>query len=73
MTTATRRVFIVRSITRPIAHLKCDGAAKRMRHDQNVGKQDRGVEAETVDRLQRRLRGELGREAQIQETSGALP
>jgi hypothetical protein len=28
---------------------------ERMRHDQNIGKQDRGVETEAADRLQRNL------------------
>ena len=45
----------LRALTGREAHL----SSERVRHNQNVGKQDRGVETEAPDRLQRHLRGKL--------------
>jgi hypothetical protein len=59
--------------TRPFANLEGDRAAERVRHDQNVGEQDRGIEAEAPDRLERDFRRKLGREAQIEEAPGTFP
>ena len=42
-------------------------AAERIRHDQNIGKQNRGIEAEAVYRLQRHFRRQLRIETQIEE------
>jgi hypothetical protein len=39
----------------------------RLERDQQIGEQDRGVEAETPDRLQRHLGGQRGVLAQLQE------
>ena len=44
-----------------------DVQAHRLQRHEQVGEQDRGVEAEPPDRLQRDLRGELGRLAQLEE------
>ena len=59
-------------ISGPRAFLETEVAAERMRHDKDVGEQDRGIEAETADRLQRHLDGEVGIVAEVEETSGAL-
>ncbi len=56
----------------PFACLEGHGAAERVRHHQNVGEQDCGIEAEAADRLQRRLGGEFGREAEVEEAPGAF-
>ena len=42
---------------RPFARLEAQVLAERVRHDQDVGEQDRAVEAEAADRLE----GDLGR------------
>ena len=44
-----------------------------MRHDQDVGKEDRCVEIEAAHRLQRHLRRKLRREAEIEERTRRLP
>ena len=44
-----------------------DLPAERIRHDQDVGEQDRRIEAEAADRLQRHLGGELGIVAEVEE------
>ena len=41
-----------------------------MRDDEDVGEQDRGVEAEAADRLQRHLGGKLRRVAEVEEGAG---
>ena len=41
-----------------------------MRHDQNIRKQDRRIEAEAPDRLQRHFGGKLRIEAEIEEIAG---
>ena len=64
--------IVERFEARPFAGLECHVAAERMRHHQDVGEQDRGIEAEAADRLQRDLGGELRREAEIEEPAGAL-
>jgi hypothetical protein len=55
---------------RPFALDEAHALAERVRHQQNVGKQDRCVEAEASDRLQRRLGGKLRRVAELQEVAG---
>src|SRR5216683_3050595 len=55
---------------RPFAYLEAHRAAERVGNDENVGEDDRGIEIETADRLQRDLGGELRREAQIEEAAG---
>ena len=50
------RRIVQRLETRPFASLEGDRAAERVRHDQNVGEQDRGIEAEAADRLERDFR-----------------
>ena len=52
---------------RPLALDESHFLAKRIGHDQDVGKQDRRVETEAPDRLQRHLGRQLGRVAQIEE------
>jgi hypothetical protein len=44
-----------------------------MRNDQDVREQDRGIEAEPPDWLQRDVDGELGREAEIEEARNLGP
>ena len=44
-----------------------------MRHDQNIGKQDRRIEIEPPERLQRHFARQLGIIAQIKERSGLRP
>ena len=56
----------------PFASLEGDCAAECVRHDQDVGEQDCGIEAEAADRLQRDFRCKLGREAQIEEAPRPL-
>ena len=47
-------------------------AAERVRDHQDIGKQDRGIEAKPPDRLQRHLCGPFRREAQLEEASRLL-
>ncbi len=54
---------------RPFAGLEADAAAQRIRDYQNVREDDRGVETEAPDRLQRDLGGEFRREAEIEEAA----
>src|SRR5690606_26300299 len=54
-----------------LALLEGEGTAEGMRHDQNVGKQDRRVEAEAADGLQRHLDGEIRIVAEVEKASGA--
>ena len=61
--------IIQRLEPRAFAGLEPHAAAERMRHHQDVGEQDRGVEAEAADRLQRDFGGELRREAEVEECS----
>src|ERR1700759_2484723 len=44
-----------------------------MGHHQNVGEQNRRIEAEPADRLQRYFSGELGIETEIEKGSCLLP
>jgi hypothetical protein len=44
-----------------------------MRNDQDIGKQDRGVEAEPADRLQRHFGRQLGRKAEIEKARDLCP
>src|SRR3546814_9357226 len=62
-----------RSEARACAFLEPDLLAKSVWHHQDVGKQDRGVEAEAPDRLQGNLHGEIRREAEVQEPAGLRP
>ncbi len=48
-------------------------AAERVRNHQNIGKQDRRIEAEAPDRLQRHFRGEFRSEAKIEKAARFLP
>ena len=66
------RRIVQRLQPRPFASLERHRAAERVRHDQNIGEQDRGIEAEAADRLQRDFRCKLGREAQIEKAPRAL-
>src|SRR5205085_884596 len=50
-----------------------DCLAQRVRDDQDVRKQDGGIEAEAPDRLQRRLDRKLRRVAELQEALGRRP
>ena len=52
---------------RPFALLEADALAERVGDDENVGEQDRRVEAETADRLQRRLGRQRRRVAEVEE------
>jgi hypothetical protein len=58
---------------RAVARFKGDALAERVRQDENVGEQDRTVEAEPADRLQRRLDGEGGVIAKIEKGRGFRP
>ena len=57
---------------RPFAGRKRHLLPERMRHDQNVREQNRRIEAEPPDRLQRHLGGKLRSEAEIEEAAGLL-
>ncbi len=52
---------------------EADVAAERIRDRQDVGEDDRGVEAEAADRLERRLDRHLRRIAEMQEALRLLP
>src|SRR5690606_10783743 len=54
---------------RPAAFLEAQVAAERVRHDEDVGEQDRGVEVEATDRLQRHLDREVGVVAESEEAT----
>ncbi len=58
---------------RPLALDEPELRAERLRHEEDVGEQDRRVEAEAPDRLHRDLGGELGIVAQGQEVPGLRP
>ena len=66
------RRIVQRLQSRPFTHLEGDRAAECVRHDQNVGEQDRRIEAEAPDRLERDFRRQFRREAQIEEASGTF-
>jgi hypothetical protein len=51
-----------------MAFLEPDLLPQRMGDDQNIGEQDRRIERETSDRLQRNLDRKLGREAKVEES-----
>jgi hypothetical protein len=55
-----------------VEHL--DGHAERLRHDEDVGEDDGGVEqaGEALDGLQRQRARNLGRAAALEEVAGAL-
>ncbi len=55
---------------RAFAGLEAHGTAERVGDDENVGKDDRGIEVETADRLQRHFGGVFRREAQIEKAAG---
>ena len=57
---------------RSFAFDKAHTLTKRMRHDQDIGKQDRGIETEATNRLQRDLRRPFGVEAEIEKACGLL-
>ena len=47
---------------RTFARFEANAATERVRNDQNIGEQNRRVETEPTDRLQRNLSGKLRRE-----------
>ena len=55
---------------RTFADLEPDGTAKCVRDHQNIREDDRGIEVEAPDRLQRHLGGKFRGEAQIEEAAG---
>src|SRR5262245_47170694 len=57
---------------RPFAIEKRDALAERMWNNQNVGKQNRGVEMKAPNRLQRHLGGKLGGVAQLEKAARLL-
>ena len=61
--------IVERREPRAFARLERHLAAERVRHDQNVGKENRGVEAKAPDRLQGHFGRPFGREAQVEEAS----
>ena len=69
-----QRVDLLRRIERieprAFADLEADRAAERVGQHENVGEDDRGVEAETADRLQRHFGGQFRCEAQIEKAAG---
>src|SRR6201987_3520802 len=67
-----RRTIRDRIKLRALAGREAQGLAERMRYDQNVGKQNRGIEAEPSHRLQRHLGGEFRRHDQIEKSAGLL-
>src|SRR5580693_2635345 len=58
---------------RAVAAFKADALTQRVRQDENVGEQDRRVEAEPADRLKRRLNRQRGVIAKIEKCRGLLP
>jgi len=58
---------------RALALAEGDGATERVGDDQDVGEQDRRIEAIAPQRLQRHFRGEGGRVAKVQEAAGLGP
>ena len=58
---------------RPLALDEGKLAAERMRHQQDVGEEDRGIEPEATHRLQRHLGRELGGIAEVEEAPGPRP
>ncbi len=58
---------------RAVAGFEGDALAERVGEDENVGEQDRRVEAEAADRLQRRLDRERGVIAKIEKRRGLGP
>jgi hypothetical protein len=50
--------------------LEAQVTSERVGNHEDVGKQDRGIETETPDRLQRDLSRQLGIEAEVQESPG---
>ena len=55
---------------RSVAFLEADVAIKRIGNDEDVGKEDGRIESIAADRLERDFRRQLGRIAQVEETSG---
>ena len=55
---------------RAFADLEPNIATERVGDDQNIREDDRGIEVEAADRLQRHFGGEFGREAQIEKAAG---
>jgi hypothetical protein len=58
---------------RAFADLEGDRAPERVGDDENVREDDRGIEVEAADRLQRDFGGEFRREAQIEKAAGFRP
>jgi hypothetical protein len=57
---------------RPLSFPEGDLLPERIGHDENVGKEDRRVEAVSADGLERHLLGKLGRVAEIEKAAGLL-
>src|SRR4029077_7720108 len=55
---------------RALAGFELHGAAERVRGDENIPQDYRGVETEAADRLQRDFGGVLGREAKVEKAAG---
>ena len=55
---------------RAFAGLEAHRTAERIGNDENVGEDDRGIEVEAPDRLQRDLGGMIRREAEIEKAAG---
>ena len=54
---------------RAFAGLEAHGTAERIGDHENIGEDDRGIEVEAADRLQRHLGGIFRREAQIEKAA----
>ena len=58
---------------RPLTRCKSDRLPERMRNHQNIGKQDRSVEAKPTHRLQRHLGRQIRRKTQREKISRLFP
>ena len=58
---------------RPLAFDEVQPQSHRVGHREDVGEDDRSVEREALDRLQRDLTGELGRLREREEAAGLAP
>src|SRR6185312_4637989 len=55
----------------PFPHFKANAAAERVGHDQDIGKDDRRIEAEAADRLQGDFAGKIRVEAEVEDAAGS--
>ncbi len=65
--------IIQRLQPRTLANLEPHGTAERIGDHEDVGEDDRRIEAEPADRLQRHFGGKLRVEAEIEEAAGLGP